>query len=51
MPTKDSMLNGSLCGFDTYAQSIGCTKEPALQGYRLIDSKYGFTGFNPIICE
>lgn len=51
LPTKDSMLNGSLCGFDTYAQSIGCTKEPALQGYRVIDSRYGFTGFNPIICE
>lgn len=51
MPTRDSMLNGSLCGYDTYAQSIGCTKEPALQGYRLIDSKYGFTAFNPIICE
>jgi hypothetical protein len=51
LPTKDSMLNGSLCGFDTYAQSLGCSKEPALQGYRLIDSKYGFTSFNPIICE
>lgn len=51
LPTKDTMLNGSLCGFDTYAQSIGCAKEPALQGYRLLDSKYGFTGFNPIICE
>src|SRR5687768_9246495 len=49
LPTKDTMLNGSLCGFDTYAQSIGCSKEPALQGYRLLDSKYGFTGFNPII--
>lgn len=51
LPTKDSMLNGSLCGFDTYAQSLGCSKEPAMQGYRLLDSKYGFTGFNPIICE
>lgn len=51
MPTKDSLLNGSLCGFDTYAQSLGCSMEPAMQGYRLIDSKYGLTGFNPIICE
>lgn len=51
LPTKDSMLNGSLCGFDTYAQSIGATTEPPTQAYRLIDSKYGITGFNPIICE
>lgn len=51
LPTKDSMLNGSLCGFDTYAQSIGATIEPPTQAYRLIDSKYGITGFNPIICE
>ncbi len=50
-PTKDSMLNGSLCGFDTYAQSIGASVEPATQGYRLLDSKHGFTGMNPIICE
>lgn len=45
------MMTGSLCGFDTYAQSIGASKEPPLQAYRLLDSKYGFTGFNPIICE
>lgn len=51
MPTKDSMMTGSLCGYDTYAQTIGASKEPALQAYRLLDSKYGFTGFNPIICE
>jgi hypothetical protein len=51
MPTKDSMMTGSLCGFDSYAQSIAATKEPALQAYRLLDSRYGFTGFNPIICE
>lgn len=51
LPTKNSMLNGSLCGFDSYAQSIGAAKEPPLQAYRLLDSKYGFTGFNPIICE
>lgn len=51
LPTKDCILNGSLCGFDNYAQSIGASCEPALQGYRLIDSKYGFTSFNPIICE
>ncbi len=51
MPTKDSMMTGSLCGFDSYAQTIGASKEPALQAYRLLDSKYGFTGFNPIICE
>ena len=51
LPTKDSLLNGSLCGFDTYAQSIGCVAEPAMQGYRLMDSKYGLTSFNPIICE
>lgn len=51
MPTKDSMMTGSLCGFDTYAQSIGASKEPPLQAYRTLDSKYGLVGFNPIICE
>jgi hypothetical protein len=51
LPTKDSMLNGSLCGFDNYAQSIAASVEPATQAYRLLDSKYGFTGLNPIFCE
>lgn len=51
LPTKDSMLNGSLCGFDNYAQSIAASVEPATQAYRLLDSRYGFTGLNPIICE
>ena len=50
-PTKDSMLNSSLCGYDTYAQTIGASYEPAQQGYQLLDSKYGFTISAPIICE
>jgi len=51
LPTVDCMLNGSLCGYDNYAQMLGCSYEPAMQTYRLLDSKYGFTSFNPIICE
>lgn len=50
-PTKNSMLNSSLCGYDSYAQTIGASYEPAQQGYQLLDSKYGFTISAPIICE
>ncbi len=51
LPTKNSMLNGSLVGMDNYCQSIGATGEAPIQAYRLLDSRYGFTSFNPIICE
>lgn len=50
MPTKNTMLNGSLVGMDNYCQTIGAQGEPPLQAYRLLDSKYGFTSFNPIFC-
>jgi len=50
-PIKNGMLNGSLCGYDTYAQTIGASAEKAQQGYQLLDEKYGFTSFTPIICE
>lgn len=51
MPTKDSLMTGAFCGYDVYAQTIGASFEPPMQAYRLLDSKYGFTSFNPIICE
>jgi hypothetical protein len=48
MPTKNCSLNGSLCGFDSYAQSLGFEYEPALQAFQLLDKKRGFTGRFPI---
>ncbi len=50
LPTKNTMLNGSLVGMDNYCQTIGAQGELPVQAYRLLDSKYGFTSFNPIIC-
>lgn len=51
MPTKNCSLNGSLCGYDAYAQTLGFEYEPALQAFQLLDKKRGFTGRFPIHCE
>ena len=51
LPTKNTMLNGSIVGMDNYCQTIGALGEVPQQAYRLLDSKYGFTSFNPIICQ
>jgi hypothetical protein len=50
-PNSKTTLNGSLKGFDTYAQEIGAGYEEPKQSFELIDSKYGFTIKSPIICE
>jgi hypothetical protein len=49
--TRDCMVNGSGIGYGAYAQSIGASPEPPLQGFRIIDSKRGFTTRLPIFCE
>lgn len=51
MPTSNTSLNGSLCGWNSYAQSIGAKYEPPLQSFQLLDSKRNFTTRMPIFCE
>lgn len=51
MPTKNCSLNGSLCGYDAYAQTLGFEYEPPLQAFQLLDKRRGFTGRFPIHCE
>jgi hypothetical protein len=51
MPTKNSSINGSLCGYDAYAQTLGFEFEPPLQAFQLLDKKRGFTGRFPIHAE
>lgn len=50
-PTRNSSLNGSLCGWNSYALSKGFQYEPPLQTFQLLDSKRGFTVRTPIFCE
>jgi hypothetical protein len=51
MATKNSSINGSLCGYDAYAQTLGCEYEPPIQAFQLLDKKRGFTGRFPIHAE
>lgn len=51
MPTRNTSLNGSLCGWNSYALSIGAPYEPPIQTFHLLDSKRGFTVRTPIHCE
>jgi hypothetical protein len=49
---KDFMVNGSLIGWNAYAEFIGCGYEPAMQGSFVIDERYKLvSNFNPIIVE
>lgn len=50
-PTQNSNLNGSLCGYNSYARSLGYKYEPALQSFQLLDAKRGFTVKVPIHVE
>lgn len=50
-PTANSSLNGSLCGFNSYALSKGFQYEPPLQAFQLLDAKRGFTVRIPVFCE
>jgi len=51
MPTANTSLNGSLCGWNSYALSKGFQFEPPLQAFQLLDAKKGFTVRTPIFCE
>lgn len=44
-------VNGSLCGFDAYALSIGASPERPQQAFDLFDSKRGFTISAPILLD
>lgn len=46
-----AVTNGSLIGFNAYAQSIGASPEPARQAFFLIDSKRGVCQQTPIWVE
>ena len=50
-PTRNTSLNGSLCGWNSYALSLGLQYEPALQTFHLLDQKRSFTVRTPIHCE
>lgn len=43
------IINGSLCGFDAYALSIGASPERPQQAFQLLDSKRGCTISAPIL--
>lgn len=44
-------INGALCGYDAYAQKLGCTYDVPKQSFQMLDSKRGFTGRFPILCD
>jgi hypothetical protein len=49
--TLKYMVNGSLIGYNAYAERIGCVLEPPIQGYCLIHKKYGVTRLTPVFAE
>jgi hypothetical protein len=44
-------VNGSGIGFNAYAQRIGASPEEPMQGFCLLDKKYGLTIKTPIFCK
>jgi hypothetical protein len=50
-PTPDCQLNGSLKGYDAFAESNGFSYQPPIQSFTLLDSEYGITIKAPIFCE
>jgi hypothetical protein len=50
-PTIRTTVNGSIVGYDPYAMSIGCSYEPPMQSFQLLDSKWGMTIKAPIFCD
>lgn len=50
-PSPKSMINGCLCGFNSYAQQLGFEPEPPVQALVIQDEKRGFTIKAPICCE
>jgi hypothetical protein len=51
MYNTDWCVNGSLIGAGAYSLGLGFAPERPQQIFRLIDSKYGFTGCFPLLCE
>jgi hypothetical protein len=51
LPTPDCQLNGSLKGFDAFAESHGFSYQPPIQSFTLLDSKRGITIKAPIFCD
>ena len=51
MPTRNTSLNGCLCGWNSYAASIGAKFEVPTQSFHLLDNKRGFTVRVPIFVE
>jgi len=49
--TKNCIVNGSGIGYGPYAQRIGAVPEEAMQGFSLMDNKYGLTIKTPIYCR
>jgi hypothetical protein len=43
------LVNGSICGFDSYALKIGAQPEEPVQQFQILDSKRGFTTNTPIL--
>ena len=50
-PTANCTLNGSLCGYDTFAMQIGAGFQKPMQSFQLLDKNRGFTIKAPIFCE
>lgn len=48
---SDFTINGSLCGFDSYALSIGARPERPQQAFQLVDSRHQMTIAAPILVE
>lgn len=48
MPARNSWINGALIGIDEYAMHMGAQPEPPVQGFRLLDSRYGWTISAPV---
>lgn len=50
-PTNKCVLNGSICGIDPYAYSLGVEYQPPIQSFQLMDKKRGVTVRIPIFCD
>jgi hypothetical protein len=49
--TMRYLVNGSLIGYNAYAERVKAIIEPPIQGYCLIHKKYGVTRMTPVFAE
>lgn len=49
--TQKYMVNGSLIGYNAYAERVKAVLEPPIQGFGVFHSKYGATRLTPIYAE